>query len=81
MTQLKRRVRREIPGPENRPPYIIELQPPMRNEPCVVRIKRKGTRTWYETTVDAIFWMAIRKTAERLQEERRLKRLARKAGR
>ena len=81
MTQLKRRVRREIPGPENRPPYIIQLEPPVRDEPSVVRIKRKGTRTWYDITVDAIFWMAIRKTADRLIEEKRMKRLARKAER
>jgi hypothetical protein len=81
MTQLKRKVRREVPTLNKIKPYIIQLEPPVRDEPAVVKIKQKGSRTWYETTVDAIFWMAVRRTAERLREERRLKKLARKAGR
>jgi len=81
MTQLKRKVRREVPGSENRPPYVIQLEPPMRDESAIVRIRRKGRRKWYETTIDAIFWMAVRKEAERLVAERKVKALARKAGR
>lgn len=77
MTYLKKPIRREVPMAGK--PYIIQLEPPVRDEPCVVRIKTKGKRTWYETTVDAIFWMAIRKTADRLREEKRLAKLAKKA--
>jgi hypothetical protein len=69
MTQLKRRVRREIPGPENRPPFIIQLEPPN-----LVRIKKKGSRKWFETSIEVIYWMAARKEAERMIAERKEKR-------
>ena len=81
MTELKRRVRREVPTPNYKKPYVIQLEPPVRDGPAIVKIKQKGTRKWYETTVDIIFWMAVRNEADRLIVENREKRLARKAER
>lgn len=72
MTKLNRPVRREI----NK--YILMLVPPERDEPAIVKVKQKGKRLWYETTIDAIFWMAARKKAERDVAEKRAKRLARR---
>ena len=81
MTQLKRRVRREVPTSNYKKPYIIQLEPPVRDEPAIFKIKQKGTRKWYEITVDMIFWMAVRKEAERLIVEKKARKEERKNGR
>lgn len=72
MTKLNRPVRREI----NK--YVLMLVPPERDESAIVKIKQKGRRKWYQTTVEAIFWMAVRKEAERAIAEKKIRRLARR---
>jgi hypothetical protein len=65
MTQLRRRVKREV----NR--YVIQLEPPKRDEPAIIKIKEKGKRKWFEVTIEQIYWLAIRKSAEKIIAERR----------
>jgi hypothetical protein len=65
MTQLRRRVKREV----NR--YVIQLEPPERDEPAIIKIKEKGKRKWFEVTIEQIYWLAIRKSAEKIIAERR----------
>ena len=68
MTQLRRRVKREV----NR--YVIQLEPPERDEPAIIKIKEKGKRKWFEVTIEQIYWLAIRKSAEKIIAERRERR-------
>lgn len=80
MTQLKKPVRREVPNPNAaRPSFIILIEPPVRDEAAIIKIKHKGRRKWYQTTIEAIFWMAVRQEADKLVAERKAKRLAKKA--
>ncbi len=65
MTQLRRRVKREV----NR--YVIQLEPPECDEPAIIKIKEKGKRKWFEVTIEQIYWLAIRKSAEKIIAERR----------
>ena len=65
MTQLRRRVKREV----NR--YVIQLEPPERDEPAIIKIKEKDKRKWFEVTIEQIYWLAIRKSAEKIIAERR----------
>ncbi len=68
MTQLRRRLKREV----NR--YVIQLEPPERDEPAIIKIKEKGQRKWFEVTIEQIYWLAIRKSAEKIIAERRKRR-------
>ncbi len=67
MTQLRRRVKREV----NR--YVIQLEPPERDESAIIKIKEKGKHKWFEVTIEQIYWLAIRKSAEKIIAERRSK--------
>ncbi len=65
MTQLRRRVKREV----NR--YVIQLEPPERDKSAIIKIKEKGKRKWFEVTIEQIYWLGIRKSAEKIIAERR----------
>jgi len=66
MTILKKSLRRETEARHRGRNIIIQLEPPF-----IVRVKEKGRRVWYETTVYSIFIMAARQHAERLMKERK----------
>lgn len=56
--------------------YAIKIIPPPAGGSAIIKIGRKRKRRfdWYETTIDAIFWMAVKKEADRLVAEREAKR-------
>jgi len=66
MTTLKRKVKRLTAAAYRGRNIIIQLEPP-----SIIRVKEKGRRTWYETTVEAVFSMAGRQYADRIRRERR----------
>jgi len=53
---------------------VIELA-----HPSIVRVKEKGRRFWYETTVEAVFSLAAKQYAENFRKERAEKKKAEKA--
>ena len=69
MTKLTKAVRRETDAISRGRNLIIKLEPPY-----VVRVKEKGRRQWFSTTVQAVFDMAAKQEAEHLRKERRLAR-------
>ncbi|MGO9016658.1 MAG: hypothetical protein ACLQF0_16985 [Dissulfurispiraceae bacterium] len=73
MTTLNRKVKRETAAAYRGRNIVIQLEPP-----SIIRVKEKGRRTWYETTVEAVFSMAAKQTAERIRKERKEKRQTRR---
>ena len=71
MTTLKRKVKRLTAAAYRGRNVIIQLEPP-----SIIRVKEKGRRTWYETTVEAVFSMAGKAHADRIRKERKEKRRA-----
>ena len=69
MTFLKKTVRRETEAAYRGRNIIIQLEPP-----SIVRVKEKGRRLWYETSIQSIFNLAARQYAERMQRERKERR-------
>lgn len=67
MTKLTKPVRRETEALSRGRNLIIQLEPPY-----VVRVKEKGRRQWFSTTVQAIHDMAAKQEAEHIRKERRL---------
>ncbi len=65
MTQLKRPLKRSVNQ------YVIQLEPPIRDEDAIIKIKEKGRRKFLEVTVGEVFWLACRKSAERIRQERK----------
>ena len=65
MTILRKPVKRETAATYRGRNIIIQLEPP-----SIVRLREKGRRVWYETTVQSIFSLAAKQHAERLQRER-----------
>jgi len=57
-------------------PMVMELHPG-----GLIRVRRKGTRTWYETTAGAVFWLGAKAEAEAVRKERVEKRRLRRASR
>jgi len=55
MTKLIKSIKRETEACYRKRPIIIQLEPP-----SIVRVKEKGRRLWYETSVEAIFSMAAK---------------------
>ncbi len=55
MTKLNKTVRRETSAKYLKRPIIIQLEPG-----GVIRLKEKGRRIWYETTIEAVFSMAAK---------------------
>jgi hypothetical protein len=55
-------------------PIIIRLEQGGK----IVRLRQKGRRTWHTTTVEGVFWLAVRATMRELE---RIKEQAKKARR
>lgn len=74
MTKLERPLRREITNtisPSIKKPVIIQLEPPN-----FIKFKEKGRRLWYETTIEACYFLAVRQFVQKQkQEKQRLKKL------
>lgn len=69
MTKLTKAVRRETEALSRGRKLVIQLEPPY-----IVRVKEKGRRQWFSTTVQAVFDLAAKQEAEHLRKERRLAR-------
>lgn len=76
MTKLTKPVRRETEALSRGRNIIIQLEPPY-----VVRVKEKGRRKWFSTTVQAVHDMAAKQEAEHIRKERRLERQKKKGER
>ncbi len=63
MTRLEKPIRRQTNG------LVFEIHPPVRDEDAVIRIREKFCRIWYETTMMAVYHMAIKQTIERRERE------------
>jgi len=73
MTTLNRRIKRQTNAIYRGRNIIIQLEPP-----SIIRVKEKGCRYWYETTVEAVFSMAAKRYAERIRKERQEKKKGRR---
>ena len=69
MTALNRRIQRQTNAIYRGRNIIIQLEPP-----SIIRVKEKGRRYWYETTVEAVFSMAGKQYAEKIRKERQEKK-------
>ena len=76
MTTLNRKLQRVTAAAYRGRNIIIQLEPP-----SIIRVKEKGRRTWYETTVEAVFSMAGKQYAERIRAEIKEKKNALKLNR
>ena len=76
MTALNRRIQRQTNAIYRGRNIIIQLEPP-----SIIRVKEKGRRYWYETTVEAVFSMAGKQYAEKIRKERQEKKRALKQNR
>lgn len=72
MTILKKPVKRETGASYRGRSIIIQIEPP-----SIVRLKEKGRRTWYETSVNSIFNLAVRQHVESLKQEKTRQRKVR----
>ncbi len=79
MTKLNKCVRRETDAVFRTRAIIIQLEPP-----SIIRLKEKGRRRWYETTVERVFAIAAKQYAEKVAKERaqarKMRRLERAEG-
>lgn len=72
-TKLTRRVVRETGCRHQGRTILILLEVGGR----VVRVKQKGRRKWYSTTVEAIYWQAVKNESAAIKAAKALKRLER----
>ena len=68
-TVLTKRVVREVPRAKAQRPFIVTLKPG-----GYLGIREKGLRTEYEVSMEAVYWLAAKKAAEELREERHVRR-------
>ena len=66
MTKLIKPVRRETEGFWIKRPLIIQIE-----APNIIRIREKGRRRWFDTTVERVFKGAVRDWIEIQQAERK----------
>jgi len=76
MTTLNRKVKRLTAAAYRGRNIVIQLEPP-----SIIRVKEKGRRFWYETTVEAVFSMAGKQYADKIRKERQAKKRALKRNR
>ena len=76
MTTLNRKLQRVTGANYRGRSIVIQIEPP-----SIIRVREKGRRTWYETTVEAVFSIAGKAFAEQIRKERKEKRQARRAAR
>lgn len=69
MTQLKKPIKRESQSLYRGKPIIFQIEPP-----GIIRVKEKGRRLWYETTIESVFTLAAKQHAERTRKERKAKK-------
>lgn len=69
MTILNKPLKRETQAMYRGKNIIIQLEPP-----SIVRVKEKGTRTWFETSVEAIYSMAAKAHALEIIKEKKEKK-------
>jgi hypothetical protein len=72
MTKLERPVKREINQ------YVLQIEPPVRDEPALIKIKLKGKHHWVSVTIDSVYYLACQKSADKIINERRTKRLVKR---
>lgn len=72
MTELSKPVRRITSAKYRGNNIVVEIAPP-----SIIRVKEKGSRIWYEVSVEAIYIMAAKIEAERMYREKTLNRLSR----
>jgi hypothetical protein len=80
MIRLTRPVTRESCARDQRTgrPYVIQLPPGGK----IVRVKLKGTRTWYTVTIEQLFMQGARNAAAEIRHQKIQLQLARRmAGR
>lgn len=84
MTQLNRKLRREIPAwlevdrfSRGRP-IIVELEPPENSLPAQIAFRWKGTRRRYRAPVSLLMQWTIQAEAERVAQEKRKNRKAKR---
>ena len=73
MTTLNRKLQRETAAAYRGRNIIIQLEPP-----SIIRVKEKGRRLWYETTVEAVFSLAAKQYADKIRKERQERRRGKK---
>ncbi len=73
MTKLRTIVKRETQAVFRKLPLIIQIEPP-----GIIRVKEKGKRTWFETSIEAVYCMAARQKADRDRAEKKATKLERK---
>lgn len=73
MTTINKTIKRETAGMYRGRNIIIQLEPH-----GVIKVKEKGLRTWYETSIEAVFSMAGKAHAERIRKERKENRKAKR---
>ena len=69
MTPLNKSITREVKIEHRSKPLIICIEPP-----STIKIKEKGSRTWFTTTVEAVMWRAAEVQAEREMREKKARR-------
>jgi len=69
MTTLNRKLQRETGATYRGRKIIIQIEPP-----GIIRVKEKGRRQWYETTVEAVFSLAAKQHAEWILRQRKEKK-------
>lgn len=72
LTRLTRRVLRQSAAAVKGRPILVLLEEGGR----LIRLRAKGTRTWYTITVEQAYWAGVHNAA---QEQRRLREEARRA--
>ncbi len=65
MTLLNKTIKRESKAVYRGRPLILQIEPP-----SIIKIKEKGRKTWYETTIEAVFTFAAKQYAEKVRQER-----------
>jgi hypothetical protein len=72
MTTLNKTLRRKTGSSYRGRNIIIQLEPS-----GIVKVREHRRRTWYETSIEAIFSMAGKAYAEQIRQERKERRRAR----
>ena len=69
MTLRKKEVKRETEAVFRDRNLIVGLKPS-----CIVLVKEKGCRLWYEVTVEDIYSLGAKKHAKKIAEEKKKRR-------
>lgn len=64
MTKLNKPIKRLTESHLGRPIYVVQLEPP-----DLISVRKKGTKQWYTTTIDVVWWVAAKAEARRQRGE------------